>query len=171
MDLLQLATWNDFGEGTIIEPTFETGFSYLMILQEFTGVSYGPAELMMIYKLFMLKKKYKTDEVKTAQLNNAATHLINLAVPQAKEILDTFEVITALDDTPSGEFSFDLYPNPLSSDSLNIRINGKKTQSPVLVTLSDISGSIPIEKFTKGIYHLNIQITGEVVATRLIVLE
>lgn len=38
-DYLQLATWNDFREGTMIETTWEFGFDYLMKIKEFTGVS------------------------------------------------------------------------------------------------------------------------------------
>lgn len=35
--LLQIATWNDFGEGATIEPTKEYGFSYLEITQEYAA--------------------------------------------------------------------------------------------------------------------------------------
>ena len=31
--LVQLCTWNDFGEGTSVEPTYEHGFHYLEIIQ------------------------------------------------------------------------------------------------------------------------------------------
>ena len=33
-DIIQLATWNDYGEGTIIEPTVELGYLYLEMVQE-----------------------------------------------------------------------------------------------------------------------------------------
>jgi len=32
--LIQLVTWNDYGEGTIIEPTHEDGFDALEAIQE-----------------------------------------------------------------------------------------------------------------------------------------
>ena len=35
----QIVTWNDFGEGTIIEPTLEFGFDYLVQLAPLTGGS------------------------------------------------------------------------------------------------------------------------------------
>ena len=35
----QIVTWNDFGEGTIIEPTLEFGFDYLVRLAPLTGGS------------------------------------------------------------------------------------------------------------------------------------
>jgi hypothetical protein len=33
-DVIQLITWNDYGEGTIIEPTEEFGYQYLEIVQD-----------------------------------------------------------------------------------------------------------------------------------------
>lgn len=33
-DFIQIATWNDFGEGTVIEPTREFGFQYLEMIQQ-----------------------------------------------------------------------------------------------------------------------------------------
>jgi hypothetical protein len=38
IDFLQLATFNDFGEGTMFEPTIETGFEYLKTIQQFTSI-------------------------------------------------------------------------------------------------------------------------------------
>ncbi len=45
MNMLQLATFNDYGEGTMFEPTVQDGFSDLQQIQRFTGVSYGLADL------------------------------------------------------------------------------------------------------------------------------
>ena len=50
IDFLQLATFNDFGEGTMFEPTVETGFDYLKQFKQFTGVPYGEAELQLVYR-------------------------------------------------------------------------------------------------------------------------
>ena len=58
IDFLQLATFNDFGEGTMFEPTVETGFEYLKKIQQFTGVPYGEAELQLVYRLYLARKKY-----------------------------------------------------------------------------------------------------------------
>lgn len=33
-NFIQIATWNDFGEGTVVEPTREFGFQYLEIIQD-----------------------------------------------------------------------------------------------------------------------------------------
>jgi glycoprotein endo-alpha-1,2-mannosidase len=39
LDYLQLVTWNDFGEGTQLEPTAEEGFFYLDLIQQYTEIN------------------------------------------------------------------------------------------------------------------------------------
>ncbi|WP_010517147.1 glycoside hydrolase family 71/99-like protein [Croceivirga radicis] len=55
-DFIQLLTWNDFGEGTMIEPTEEFGFMYLQLLQQYTGVPYTPEDLQTALELYQLRK-------------------------------------------------------------------------------------------------------------------
>ena len=59
-DFIQLTTWNDFGEGTMIEPTEEFGFMYLQLLQEYTGVTYTPQDLQVAQDLYFLRKEFST---------------------------------------------------------------------------------------------------------------
>jgi hypothetical protein len=58
--VVQIQTFNDFGEGTMMEPTVELGFSFLNELQLFTGVQYSTKELELVYKYYMLRTKYKS---------------------------------------------------------------------------------------------------------------
>jgi hypothetical protein len=51
-EMVQIATWNDYTEGTMIEPTNEFGYRYLTKLQQLLGVSYGQAELEIVRLLF-----------------------------------------------------------------------------------------------------------------------
>jgi hypothetical protein len=185
-DILQLATWNDFGEGTIFEPTYETGFGYLEQIQKFTGVSYGVSELLMVYKLYNLRKVYKNDAAKNEQLNQASQFLNNLQISQAKAILDQFEMITGTEDPQSDSIEFQLYPNPLKEKTLHIRLTGKREISELKVSITDLQGkeivrdvlkksngifSMSAEKITKGAYVVNMNFTDKIVATRLLVLE
>lgn len=62
-DFIQLITWNDFGEGTMIEPTEEFGFLYLQLLQQYTGVSYTPEDLQTALELYQLRKAITATEV------------------------------------------------------------------------------------------------------------
>ncbi|MCA9238228.1 MAG: hypothetical protein KDA44_22300 [Planctomycetales bacterium] len=92
IDFLQLATWNDFGEGTMFEPTVETGFDYLLQLQQFTGVEYGEAELQLVYDLYRARKKYLGNAAVQAQLDEASDDLAALDLGGAKAILETLSL-------------------------------------------------------------------------------
>jgi hypothetical protein len=89
---LQIVTWNDFGEGTMVEPTYEFQFTYLQCLQKFTGVSYGLEELRTIFKLYKARKKYAGDTAVQTELTNCVNYLKNGNFSQAKNILDGIPV-------------------------------------------------------------------------------
>jgi glycoprotein endo-alpha-1,2-mannosidase len=88
VDRLQLVTWNDFGEGTMLEPTAEYQFEPLTIIQEFTGVSYGLDELQLIHSYYLEKKKYRDDQTAREKLEKAYRHLNDLEVSEARQIID-----------------------------------------------------------------------------------
>ncbi len=55
--LIQIATWNDFGEGTIIEPTREFGFRYLEhMIDQNADPKFSFADLALPLTLFELRK-------------------------------------------------------------------------------------------------------------------
>lgn len=56
IDFLQLVTWNDFGEGTIFEPTIEYGFDSLRQIQEFSGVPFTVDDLELVHALYLARK-------------------------------------------------------------------------------------------------------------------
>lgn len=87
LSYLQLATWNDFGEGTVIEPTAEDGFRFLEIIQEFTGVPYGRAELELVHAYYLKKKAFGDDPAMQPLLQQAFDHLAALDVAQARAVL------------------------------------------------------------------------------------
>ena len=89
IDFLQLATFNDFGEGTMFEPTIETGFDYLKQVQQFTGVPYGEAELQLVYRLYLARKKYAGNALIQENLNAVANLLAALDIPSAIDLLSS----------------------------------------------------------------------------------
>lgn len=107
MDFLQLATFNDFGEGTMFEPTVETGFEYLKQVQAFTGVPYSENELQLVYKLYLARKKYAGDTQVSATLNQVSTLLSELEVPAAAALLAS--VAPAGDYDADGDVDLDDY--------------------------------------------------------------
>ena len=84
---LQLITWNDYGEGTMIEPTLDFNFSFLQTIQQYTGVSYTVTELQLIYKWYTLRKKYKGNTAVEQQLTQAYNYLVALDVAKATAII------------------------------------------------------------------------------------
>jgi len=93
---VQLITWNDFGEGTMIEPTLEFGFTFLERLQAFTGVTYTRNELELIYRLYLLRKKLSANPEAQKQLNQTFYYLVALRVDEARQIIESLEEETSM---------------------------------------------------------------------------
>lgn len=92
VDMLQLITWNDFGEGTMIEPTEEFGYSFLADLQSFSGVSYNTSVLENIYKYYVLRKQYPNNLKVQSALSQAFYYFISLQHDKAQGILDNYNI-------------------------------------------------------------------------------
>ena len=84
---LQLITWNDYGEGTMIEPTLDFNFSSLQTIQQYTGVSYTVNELQLIYQWYTLRKKYVGNNTVERQLIQVYNDLVALNVTDATTII------------------------------------------------------------------------------------
>lgn len=87
--IVQFATWNDYGEGTMIEPTQEFGYGFLTTMQQKLGVPYGQSELQLIYQLYQARKTYAGNASAQSQLNQVFTYLVNLQVSNAQTLLNT----------------------------------------------------------------------------------
>lgn len=87
VEYLQLATWNDYGEGTMIEPTEEFGFSLLTTLQERLGVNYGEAELELILRLYQARQMQSGDATRQAELDQAVIALTEGRVADAQTLV------------------------------------------------------------------------------------
>lgn len=85
---LQLITWNDFGEGTMIEPTREFGYMFLEEIQRFGGVDYSKEHLELIAKYYTLCKKYSGNAEQKNKLNQAFYYLISLQSDNAQTLLN-----------------------------------------------------------------------------------
>ena len=88
---LQISTWNDYGEGTIIEPTKEFGYRYLTKLQEFTGVKYQEADLQQIFRWYQLKVKYVNDAAKSKTLDTCYDYFNALQPEKAIALMNSLE--------------------------------------------------------------------------------
>lgn len=161
MDMLQLVTWNDFGEGTIFEPTVETGFAYLREIQQFTGVEYSEEDLRLVLKLYQLRKQHKDDTEVQTELNIASDQLNNLQITEAKTVLDKYEVeevVTGFLDRELKDSPMKIYPNPVVNDQVRLEF-GKEINSKSILSLSDITGKILfIKNFPPGISHIELSV-------------
>ena len=88
-NVVQIQTFNDFGEGTMMEPTVEFGFSFLNELQKFTGVPYTTKELELVYKYYLLRTKYKST-VTDSQTKEIFNFLITLKVNEAEALINKY---------------------------------------------------------------------------------
>lgn len=89
IDLLQIITWNDFGEGTIVEPTREFGYTRLEQIQRFLGVTYTAKDLELAVRLYQKRKELRGDTLKNQQLDQVFYYLISLQVDKARTLLDS----------------------------------------------------------------------------------
>jgi len=87
LNYLQLITWNDYGEGTMIEPTLDFNFSFLQAIQQYTGVKYTVTELQLIYQWYTLRKKYAGNTAVEQKLTQAYNSLVTLDVTTATTII------------------------------------------------------------------------------------
>lgn len=84
---LQLITWNDFGEGTMIEPTEEFGYLFLSELQSFTGVEYSVEDFEYITRQYLLRKSLDKSEQKF--LDQAFYYWVSLQNNKAMQLVDS----------------------------------------------------------------------------------
>lgn len=89
--LIQIATWNDYGEGTMIEPTAELGYSYLEIIQRQREIKYKPDDLRLPVKLYKLKKKYQQDQNVMKELERCSELLFSGKLKDASKIINKYK--------------------------------------------------------------------------------
>ena len=88
---LQLITWNDFGEGTMIEPTVEFGYSYVRKLKSFAGVQTAEDAFEDIGRLFKLRKEYAGKADIQGKLDKARAYFAAMQPAKAKSILNEIQ--------------------------------------------------------------------------------
>ncbi|MCO6149169.1 glycoside hydrolase family 71/99-like protein [Flavobacterium sp. NRK1] len=88
---LQLITWNDFGEGTMFEPTVEFGYSYIEKVKAFAGVQNASVSFNDISKLYNLRKQYKSNSGIQTKLNKAFDYFVSMQPQKAVQILNEIE--------------------------------------------------------------------------------
>ncbi|MBN2486172.1 MAG: hypothetical protein JXB34_09380 [Bacteroidales bacterium] len=91
VEYLQLVTWNDFGEGTMIEPTKEFQYMFLEETQTFTGVSYSKSNLETVFRLYQLRKSFAGNSSVQKKLDQVFYYLVSLQADKASALIDEVE--------------------------------------------------------------------------------
>jgi hypothetical protein len=95
--LVQIATWNDFGEGTCVEPAREYGYRYLEAIQharrrlEGEPFTFEAAALRLPRRVFELRKRLGKSSPERAALDAVVDRLFAADVARATRDLDALE--------------------------------------------------------------------------------
>ncbi len=124
-DVIQLVTWNDYGEGTIIEPTVEFGYRYLEKILEVKKLfidqsfSFTKSDLELPLRIFKLRKAFPTSSSINLSLDRAFNFLISRETQKAKGIIDSLTLSTKIkeENVPDGFRLFQNYPNPFNPET------------------------------------------------------
>jgi hypothetical protein len=80
--IVQIVTWNDFGEGTMVEPTRENGYRDLGIVQDSRRQFLEPAfpnntnDLTLALRLYELRQQNKTNTFIAIKLDQIFTNIV-----------------------------------------------------------------------------------------------
>ena len=87
--LIQIASWNDFGEGTVVEPTQQTGYRYLELLQQHTSlyVDFSSEDLRLPLILYQLRKNNSKNELFLKKLEHVSALLFSSRCAEARIVL------------------------------------------------------------------------------------
>ena len=86
--MVQIVTWNDFGEGTIVEPTRDYGYRDLGIVQNLRRQYLDPSfpyhtnDLAMAFRFYNLRKQYGNSPAISAELNRIFTNIVSGRSPR-----------------------------------------------------------------------------------------
>lgn len=96
-EIIQVVTWNDYGEGTNIEPAFEYGTQYLEMIQNIRKeyideeFPYSSVDLTIPLQIYELRKQYKMDTLVNTQLDETVLAVLAGRTDIAQAILDNFQ--------------------------------------------------------------------------------
>lgn len=88
--IIQIATWNDYGEGTVVEPTREFGYRYLEHIQKHADddFPYGPDALRLPVILYQLKKRHERHPARMKELERATDLLFAGKYNEGRSVIE-----------------------------------------------------------------------------------
>jgi hypothetical protein len=135
--IIQLVTWNDFGEGTIIEPTVQYGYRDLGVVQNFrrqyleAGFPYHTNDLTLATRLYNMRRQYGTAQpVVSAELNRVFSNVVSGNLTAASLQLTGVETSVPI-----------IYNLSLTGGQLRFSVGGYMSSSGIQIqTSSNLNG-------------------------------
>jgi hypothetical protein len=191
-NVIQIQTWNDYGEGTIIEPTVQFGTRYLEIIQSVRdsigSFPFIQADLQMPLRIYRARVQYATNPAANAVLDRVFNFIISSQPAHAKSLLDSLLGTTLLSNECLAQHEYVLgqnYPNPFNPTttiSYQIPKNGLVslvvydalgTEVATLVNEEKTQGKYSIEfnalNLPSGVYFYTLR-AGDFVSTKKLIL-
>lgn len=91
---VQIVTWNDFGEGTMVEPTQEYGYRDLGFIQDFRrqylepGFGRNTNDLTLALRFYSLRTQHRANAAVSAELDRIFTNIVSGRLDDAKLQMD-----------------------------------------------------------------------------------
>jgi hypothetical protein len=120
-DVIQLITWNDYGEGTIIEPTVENGYRELETVQD-QKIRLDPAfhfnheDLRLPLRVWTLRKNHSDNASIRTVLNRVFGLITTGEASAASAVVDSLTAALNGNGEEPGGFGLEpVFPNPFRS--------------------------------------------------------
>jgi hypothetical protein len=90
---VEIVTWNDFGEGSMVEPTREYGFRDLGLVQDLRRLHLDPGfslktnDLALALQLYQLRRAYSTNAAACTELDETFTDIVSMNLEAARRQL------------------------------------------------------------------------------------
>jgi len=101
--IVQIVTWNDYGEGTLVEPTQEYGLRDLGIIQDYrrkyldSSFPYHTNDLALAAGQFNLRRQYGTNHAISTELDRVFTNIVT------GSLIDANLKLTRLESAPTNQ--------------------------------------------------------------------
>lgn len=191
--VIQIATWNDYGEGTIIEPTEEFGYQYLEIVQALRDsldatFQFQKEDLQLPLRIYNARLLFSGND----GVNSALDRVFNLIIvsqrASATQLLDSISSATGTvvekEGVPGTFALLQNYPNPFNPSTIiryqlqqeeNVSLKIFNTLGQPVATLVEgkkKAGAYQVEwspRLASGLYYYRLQ-AGRFVQTKKLIL-